>query len=91
MLLMMEKKLKPIYYPDGGKGDAFSPMAGGSTFKDNDGHDWDYGVTKQITEGEFNNILNIASTFESVNYNLIYNNCTSFVQATANAVNGSRR
>ena len=71
------------YWPDGEGGSATKPQATGSTFRNDAGHDWDDGVTKQITEGEFKNILNIAAAFEATAYNLIYQNCTSFVQATA--------
>lgn len=57
----------------------------GSTFRDNTAHEWDDGVTVQITAGEFKNILNIASSFEAHPYNLVTNNCTNFVQETAHA------
>jgi RHS repeat-associated protein len=72
------------YYPDKGWGNAVEPQANSSTFKNDYGHPWEIGVTKLITEGEFKNILNTAADYESSAYNLIYRNCTSFVQATAN-------
>jgi hypothetical protein len=63
------------YYPAGDGRNAWNPQAMGSIFKDNDHHDWDYGVYKNITEGEFNRVLDLADklVFEllqngSVNY-----------------------
>jgi RHS repeat-associated protein len=73
------------YYPGESGGNASTPQSTGSTFRDDAGHPWEAGVTKLITEGEFKNILNIASAYESSSYNLINQNCTNFVQATANA------
>jgi len=73
------------YYPDGAGGDGVLPQALGSTFKDNTGHLYDYGITKGINEEEFKNILSIAAAFEAAPYNIISFNCTTFVQMTANA------
>jgi RHS repeat-associated protein len=73
------------YYPDKGGGNAWSPQAGGSTFRDNDGHAYDAGVGKEITQTEFNAIMDLTTTFESLNYNLITFNCTTFGQLAANA------
>lgn len=66
------------FYPDGGGGNLFDPQAGGSTFKDNTGHDWTESLTKSISQEQVNDIFNYAGGVEQTKYNLNTNNCTTF-------------
>jgi hypothetical protein len=71
------------FYPAGGGGKLSHPMAKGSTFRNNENHQWSEMISKTIGEADFNAILSTASKYEQLPYNLDSRNCTTFAEDAA--------
>lgn len=73
------------FYPKGGvgKGSPYQPNVKGE-FGNNNGHAFDVKITKtNLTEKQFNGVLDLATKTEKGNYDLCYNNCSTFGVAAA--------
>lgn len=60
-----------------------SDCSQGSTFRENSNHFYHEEISKEISESNFNKVLNMASEFETSAYHLTDNNCTTFSNKAA--------